>query len=220
MYKIRSKSNRNIFRVLSFFFFLTFILVLTNVSYATSQEVENVQLFTNEELQKIEDYMNENMNVFHEENLGIPQVGVVKLDNGDEVKITVVNEIDTSVPPKVSSRKTTSVLPGQDLIVSVTKDRTGFLGGSMTTRAAYSTVSGSNNIRMKGRYVEVDGVPPDGYDIKKQEGYFTSKGPSDVLYVKSYQSYTMVGITTKSTLDITLTGGYKEVTTTYKWKQG
>lgn len=212
----------NVLKTLSVLLILTFVLINTNVSYAANQDrisgIEKIQLFTNEDLQRIEDYMNENMNEFDDEDLGIPQVGKVKLDNGDEVEITVLNEIDTEVDTNISPYQ--SVLPGQNRVVSVTKNRTGFLGGSMTTKVGYSTLSGSNNIQMKGRYVEVDGVPPQGYKIVERKGYFTSMGPSKVLNVKSYQTHSLAGIHLSSKLNIKLTGGYKKVTTTYDWSQG
>lgn len=215
--------SRNIFlKTLSLLLILTFVLINTDVSYADSQnqssEIEKIQLFTDEDLQRIEDYMNENMNEFDNGDLGIPQVGKVNLDNGDEVEITVLNEIDTEVDTNISPYQ--SVLPGENRVVSVTKNRTGFLGGSMTTKAGYRALSGSNNIQMKGRYVKVDGVPAQGYKLVERKGYFTSMGPSKVLNVKSYQMVSLAGIHLSSKLNLKLTGGYKKVTTTYDWSQG
>lgn len=192
------------------------VIILIPTQIFAFSEVE--ELYSQEDINKINYYTNVYLSKIDLDNIVEEQSTKIILNNGDQVEISMVTEeiIEGGIRPYAN------VEPGKSYRTTITKNRTGFLSGSLTTSIAYRTTSGNNNITMTGTSVTVNATPANLYTIVDKNGYFTRQGPARIISAKSYATMSLIGGAPAATmsLDVTLTGGYNSVNITHVWNQG
>lgn len=188
------------------------LLVFSNLAFATTIEDSDTQKLNKE----ITTFMNSNMNVLRTENINVPIKSSLELSNGEVVEITVlledITEEDGMIKP--SSSETVPMQPGRSYTVRWTAERTGFLGGKITSSVHLRTsLNPASDIRLflTGTGTDVNGTPPQGYKIESKDSYFTTNTEEYIIKADANIVWGLMGVQMNSGTTTEVWGGIDEL---------